>query len=51
MDGVERTIVSFKERKLTAWVKPEKVKQEELEKALKNRGVTILSATDKESKK
>lgn len=50
MKGVERTIVSFKEKKLTAWIKEDQVKKEDLEKALKNRGVTILTAVNKESK-
>ena len=44
LPGVERATASFKERRVTATIDPEKTSRTELETALKQRGVQLRSA-------
>jgi cation transport ATPase len=47
IQGVERATASFKEGRVTAMIDAEQTNRDELEKALKQRGVTIGAATGK----
>ena len=47
LKGVEMATASFKTGKVTAWIDPKKIDQAEIEMALKQRGVQLVSTSEK----
>lgn len=47
LKGVEMATASFKTGKVTAWIDPEKIDQAEIEMVLKQRGVQLVSTSEK----